>query len=166
MITKQGDVFTTELRAIGHGVNVVGVMGAGVAALVARKFPKAEQEYKAVCATGTLQPGGSQVVRVDMTDDELARISVPDEVNYSRNTDDHLIVNIASQANPGPDARLDWLENAVRNAVFELKEMWGVDKMAIPQIGCGIGGLDWADVEGILEEIELSMGFEFEVWVY
>jgi hypothetical protein len=37
--------------------------------------------------------------------------------------------------------------------------------LAIPQIGCGIGGLEWSKVETLLKSVEiLNPGFQFEVW--
>lgn len=147
MIHKTGDMFTTDASAIGHGVNCAGIMGAGIAKAMREKFPHNYENYRAACKAGQLKPGGVQV-----------------------NQENGLyIVNMASQNKPGRDARYDWLfssalaaaEGAVRN---------GIDRVAIPEVGCGIGGLKWNNVAHILGTIEWIVmengNFDWEVWHY
>lgn len=141
MIERNGDLFTTDLEVIGHGVNTVGVMGAGVARIVRNKFPETYAVYKDDCKSGYLLPGGVSF--------------------WSENG--KTIANIASQHLPGPDADYTLLANAVEEAIIECK-YWGINTMALPQIGCGIGGLEWEKVEKILLALEKDYDFEFEVW--
>jgi hypothetical protein len=38
---------------------------------------------------------------------------------------------------------------------------------AIPELGCGIGGLEWEGVKRVIETVEFVVpGFEYEVWHY
>lgn len=144
MIHKTGDLFTTGLVAIGHGVNLRGVMGAGVARLVREKYPDAEEKYVEACAANALHPGAVQVLEL---------------------WDTCIIVNMATQIAPGPHAKIDLIDLAARNVVMELTWRYGLLKLAIPRIGCGIGGLDWDKVEPVFQAAEaLVPGFEFEVW--
>jgi O-acetyl-ADP-ribose deacetylase (regulator of RNase III) len=147
MIEKSGDLFTTEQNVIGHGVNVVGVMGAGVAKLVADKFPTVKERYVEACQRHALRPGETQLLVVPTRGEPK------------------LIANMASQINPGPCANLELLDSSVRDAVRQCQNV-GHDVMAIPQIGCGIGGLTWDEVEPVLAQIEADTDFTFEVWVY
>lgn len=142
MIKRLGDMFTTDAGAIGHGVNCKGVMGAGVAKIVKDKFPRNYDAYKTACDLEFLRPGETFV-------------------HYENDT---LIFNMASQENPGADAQYLWvLQSAIEAA--QVATQRGLKKIAIPQIGCGIGGLVWEPVEHILISVELSFSdFEFEVW--
>lgn len=144
MIIKHGDLFTTDLEVIGHGVNTVGVMGAGVAKRVRDDFPKTYRIYKSDCKMGYLTPG-------------LALPGVKEDGKF--------IINIASQELPGANATYAYLAQGVEAAVIMLKAT-GRDSMALPQIGCGIGGLEWYKVEQILIALEKDYDFEFEVWIY
>ena len=144
MKIKYGDLFTTDEQVIGHGVNTKGVMGAGVAAIVRDKFPETYRAYKYDCMWGLLVPG---------------------EAAPGPHENGKVIMNIASQMNPGPNATYTLLERSMVFAVGLLRSA-GIKSMAIPQIGCGIGGLEWDSVKSILDYIEDKYDFEFEVWIY
>lgn len=82
-----GDLFDSEAAALGHGVNVDGLMGAGIAATFARTFPRLLLEYRAACRSEALQAGGMFPWRAP---------------------DGRWVYNLASQDRPGRRARLDW----------------------------------------------------------
>lgn len=152
MIEKNGNVFDTSAKYIGHGVNCEGVMGAGVAKMFRDLFPANYAQYKFDCERGYLKPGGYTAMPVRLNDRQA------------------VVVNFASQNLPGPDARYTWLFSAVANwaeAASDPKRLTrngGI--IAIPEIGCGIGGLKWDNVEAILKCIETMYPVEFEVWHY
>jgi O-acetyl-ADP-ribose deacetylase (regulator of RNase III) len=143
MIKRKGDLFSTDAEAIGHGVNTKGVMGAGIAVAFKEKFPKNYQAYHNACVTGLFLPGETFVFKEG----------------------DLFIANIASQNQPGANAKYDLLLHAAVDAALQLTDLYGINRLAIPLIGCGIGGLEWDGVEVILKGVELIVpGFEFEVW--
>lgn len=141
----KGNLFTSEAKAIGHGVNCKGAMGAGIAKLFRQEFPEMYEEYREICLRGELQPG-----EVFTWWDERKNVWV---------------YNIASQNNLGADARLEWFEEAAFSALAHA-DLNGVEEVAIPQIGCGIGGLDFSDVEPMLEKVERSFASSFVVYVF
>lgn len=122
----QGDVFTED--AIAHGCNCIGVMGAGVAALVREKFPEAYEEYRDLCETKRFRLG---------------------VVHHWSNGDLH-VFNLATQHDPGPFARLDAIEGAVASMIT-MADGAGVATIGMPRIGCGIGGLRWSEVRTVLQ---------------
>lgn len=142
MIIKHGDMFTTDAEAIGHGVNTQGLMGAGVAVLVRDKFPRTYLSYAEACQWSNLSPGGVHLTRENGI----------------------FVFNMATQQRPGAYAQLYLVEMASRIAVDRAFEL-DIDRIAIPQIGCGIGGLMWNQVELVLKASERP-GFEWEVWIY
>lgn len=149
MIERNGDVFTTDAYYIGHGVNCTGVMGAGIAKTVREKFPQTYYEYKRVCETGTFRPGSYFIYQEGGKG----------------------IVNLATQDKPGPDARYPWLFNVLYRFSKRARQPEKVAKFgavcAIPELGCGIGGLDWEGVKKVIETVEFVVpGFEYEVWHY
>lgn len=148
MIEKNGDVFTTTATYIGHGVNCRGVMGAGIAKTIRERFPQVYNEYKWVCNSALGLAPGSYFV-------------------YPENG--KLIVNLATQANPGPDATYEWVFTSLlrfsQAAVSKIKK--NGNKVAIPELGCGIGGLEWPVVKKIIEAVEAAVPeIEYEVWHY
>lgn len=152
MIHKNGSLFDSDAGYFAHGVNTKGVMGAGIAALFRAHFPGMYQKYHADCISGLVKPGNYSVDRETYRGREV------------------MVVNLASQDNPGPDASYEWLAEAVlpfahRAMAKENVAMHG-DVVAIPEIGCGIGGLEWPVVEELLQAVEDITGITFEVWHY
>lgn len=142
---KTGDVFTTTQDYIGHGVNTQGAMGAGVAKAVRDKYPHAYDVYRSACFNGKLKPGGA--------------LGVFDGGK--------VIVNLASQEKTGADARYEWVFSSCLDAARILTHDGKKRVMAVPQIGAGIGGLEWPKVQRVLETVEfIYPNLEFEVWEY
>lgn len=121
-----GNLLNAEEVAIGHGVNTKGLMGAGVAKAIREAYPQISGSYIEWCKTAR---GG---------DVQLYKVSP-----------ERIIVNIATQELPGADARYEWLVAGLDKAVEQLQRL-GVYKLALPRIGCGIGGLDWNAVKQII----------------
>jgi O-acetyl-ADP-ribose deacetylase (regulator of RNase III) len=141
----QGDLFTSDAPAIGHGVNCRGVMGAGIAVAFREKYPAMYRHYRKMCDAGELQPGGI-----------FAWSARPDEGPW--------VYNIASQDEPGANATYEWLDQGLRSAVANMVA-WGQDRIAIPRIGCGIGGLDWLMVADVIDGVEQDVpGITFDVY--
>ena len=82
IVERTGDLFTTECPALGHGVNTLGSMGAGIAVEVRRRWPAMYTAYREECQSARLQPGGIFVWQAP----------------------DRLIVNLATQRRVGRGA--------------------------------------------------------------
>jgi len=142
MIKRKGNLFDSTSVALGHGVNCQGIMGAGIAVEFKNRFPKNYEAYRTNCDLKFLRPGEAFVYLED----------------------GKYIANLATQDKPGPDATYERVMYAAADAALQLSKH-GVDTLAIPLIGCGIGGLEWAGVECILKAVEIIVpNFEFEVW--
>ena len=141
LILRSGDLFTSDAYALMHGVNCSSVMGAGIAPLFKAKFEGMFDAYVKACKSGELVPGGVFIWSVGAV----------------------TVYNAASQNRPGADASLEWLESSVRFALHDA-DMWELEKIALPRIGCGIGGLDWADVEPLLRKLAGEFRTDLEVW--
>lgn len=138
-----GDIFTTTQPAIGHGVNVFGVMGSGIAVLVKNIYPAVFPPYKEACDAKTLKPGDMLPVKV---------------------TEDKWVFNLASQRKPGADAKLEWLEQSLRTT-FEFSIENGFSGFALPRIGAGVGGLNWEDVKALVARVSAEYpSVSIELW--
>lgn len=144
MIDRSGDLFTTEAKVIGHGVNTRGVMGAGIAVAFRNRWPQMYEEYRLACEDGSLVAGSCLLWETGSEGVEL-------------------VANIASQDFPGPHASLSWLDQGATCAAAGALER-GYDTIAIPRIGAGIGGLDWDEAAQVLRKVEEETGITFEVW--
>lgn len=131
IVQKRGNIFDSETGVVAHGVNIHGVMGAGIAKEVRQRHPDVYELYKEHCRLGTLQTG--------------MLLPIFSETDVSP----RWIFNISSQDAPGAHASYAWLEEGVRKS-YDFLELKGLRGIAFPRIGAGIGGLQWARVEKIL----------------
>jgi len=128
---RTGDMFAADdLDAIAHGVNTKGVMG-GIAGVVAQKYPEMASHYKNICNDGQLKTG---------------------QVFPWKEEGKPAVYNLATQENPGSDAQYRHVKKTMK-VMLKHAEQNGIQKIGVPQIGCGIGGLDWDKVKNIMTEV-------------
>jgi len=135
--TKHGSIFDSRAAVLVCPVNCVGVMGKGLALEFNRRFPVECKHYKWICESDALQPG----------------------VVYSCGN----IVFAATKLHWRDPSKLKWVESC----------LWRMDaytyprkSIAIPQLGCGCGGLDWADVWPLYEKHLGGLDCDVEVWIH
>jgi len=61
--------------------------------------------------------------------------------------------------------KLEWVDSILS----DISDAWHVgsfDSIAIPQLGCGCGGLDWADVWPLYEKHLGGLDCDVEVWIW
>jgi O-acetyl-ADP-ribose deacetylase (regulator of RNase III) len=132
--TYSGDLIRSDELVIAHGCNTQGVMGAGIASQIANAYPLVLNENKRAVAKRLFVPGAAQLVIC----------------NPKRS-----VFNLATQDAPGPHARYEWVYLAFRN-MAERCALENITRVGIPEIGCGLGGLNWPGVE---EEIALALAW-------
>lgn len=121
MITwTEGDLFASDAPALAHGVNCKGVMGAGIARLFRDRHPKMFESYRRRCLRGEMKPG---------------------EIMAWREPGCPVVFNLATQQDPGADAQPWMIAAAVGRMITEAYYDFGLTRVAMPLIGCGIGGL-------------------------
>lgn len=125
-------LFSTNADALVNPVNCVGVMGAGLALAFREHYPQASRAYQVYCRQAPgLRPG--QVFSA-----ETGGFSPRWVVHFP--TKDHWI----------QDSRMDFIESGLVALVQEVRRL-EVRSIAIPALGCGLGGLDWTEVRSRIE---------------
>ena len=128
----QGNLLTSEVDALVNTVNTVGVMGKGIALQFKRAFPANFRAYHAACARGEIRLGRVWPFDTGKLGPRRYILNFPTKHHW-RNASQ--LSDIA--------AGLDSLVSAVQEHHIE--------SLAIPALGCGNGGLDWADVLPLIE---------------
>jgi O-acetyl-ADP-ribose deacetylase (regulator of RNase III) len=125
----QGDLFGGDgFRAMAQGCNCAGAMGAGIAVEFKRRFPRMFDEYRKRCKAGLFALGDVMVC----------------------NEKDRIIFNLATQQHWKTGAELPAITKSVGHMV-SLAERSGIDRIGIPRIGAGLGGLPWPKVRDVLK---------------
>lgn len=130
---RTGDLFSSDADAFAHGCNCKGTMGAGIAVQFRRRYPEMFQEYQRRCRAGLF------CLRNIYTYEAL---------------DGKVIYNLATQIYPGADATIEAVGSCLRSMVAQPTKMnQDINSIALPRIGCGLGGLNWLDVKTVIEEV-------------
>ena len=127
IVYRDADLFATGCEALVNPVNCVGVMGRGLALAFKRRYPAHFASYRRACRAGDLRPGAVHV-------DDLGAGACP-----------RFLVALPTKRHWRDPARLDDIERSVRAFAEALREH-RVASVAIPKLGCGLGGLAWPDV--------------------
>lgn len=128
----KGNLLRADTEALVNTVNCVGFMGRGIAAQFKREFPANFKAYEAACKREELVPGRMLVV-------ETGQLANP-----------RWIVNFPTKRHWRGKSRIEDIESGLRALVREVRER-GIRSIAIPPLGCGLGGLEWRDVRPRIE---------------
>ena len=137
-----GDLFTSRAQTLVNAVNCVGVMGKGIALEFKKRYPAMFEDYVARCSRNEVRLGKPYLFR------DLGGTMI---LNFP--TKDHWR---SPSCLKDIDAGLDYF---VKHAAA-----WGVTSVAFPPLGCGNGGLAWADVEPLIYRKLSGLPIEIEIY--
>lgn len=126
---RKGDIFKSEAKIIINPCNCVGVMGKGLALQFKNNFPDNFSLYKEACDQGLLKPGTLFIVDLS----------------------DTVIINFPTKRHWKDSSYLEDIDKGLQALAAQLKKSnW--ESIALPALGCGLGGLDWALVKSLIEQ--------------
>ncbi len=128
----QGDILQADAEALVNTVNCVGVMGRGIALQFKKAFPDNFTAYKAACDRKELETGRVLVV-------DLLQLHLP-----------RYVVNFPTKRHWKGKSRIEDIESGLAALVGEVRKR-NIKSIAVPPLGCGLGGLDWAVVRPMIE---------------
>lgn len=147
MITfTRGNLLESRAEALVNTVNTVGVMGKGIALMFKERFAINFQRYAKACKAKQVQTGHMFVTDVGELEGPC------------------WIVNFPTKQHWRAPSKMEWVVDGLqdlRRFMIENK----VKSIAIPPLGAGNGGLDWAAVR---QQIELALGdlAEIDIMVF
>lgn len=131
---KNGDMFSEPVEALVNTVNCVGIMGKGVALEFKKRWPANFNEYKKLCDAKKLTPG--QMFVFDTK--ELFTLEGP-----------RFLINFPTKAHWRSKSKISYIEDGLDALVNAIQEH-SIKSIAIPPLGCGNGGLNWAEVKPLM----------------
>ena len=137
-----GDLFSSRCEAWVNPVNTVGVMGAGLALAFRRRFPAMVRDYQLRCRRRLVRPGEPYLYR---------QPSGPS------------ILCFPTKRHWRDPARLEDVLAGLL-ALPALVAAEGLRSLAVPALGCGLGGLAWPEVRPHLERHLGELGIPVELY--
>jgi O-acetyl-ADP-ribose deacetylase (regulator of RNase III) len=130
---RQGDILQADAEALVNTVNCVGIMGRGIALQFRKAFPENYSAYRSACERAEVKPGRMLVF-------DRQRLINP-----------RYIINFPTKRHWKGKSRLEDIETGLAALVEEVR-VRGIRSIAVPPLGCGLGGLDWVEVRRIIEK--------------
>lgn len=131
-----GNIFNLpDVKNYAHGCNCAGAMGKGIALQFKEKYSQMYLEYKKCCKDGDFNLG-------DVF-----------PYNYGEGT----VFNLGTQKSWKTKAELDAIGESFQKMLLYAHQN-KIDKIALPKIGAGLGGLVWDDVKAIINSVAKDYG--------
>ncbi len=138
----EGDMFFSRMQTLTISVNTVGVMGKGLASRAKYQFPDAYVVYQDACRRGDIRPGKPYLYKREGSLDALLADDVPNPITLNRRT---WFLFFPTKRHWRERSRIEDIEKGLQWIVDNYKQE-GIESLALPALGCGLGGLDWAEV--------------------
>lgn len=134
IVDQQGqDLLSSNADALVNPVNCKGAMGAGLALQFKRLYPENFHAYREVCQKDLLKPGGLFCYRLT--------------------TPKKLIINMATKDHWRDNSKLEDVQQGLGN-LLECSLEYSYRSVALPKVGCGLGGLCWpTQVEPLVRKL-------------
>ncbi|WP_338815028.1 macro domain-containing protein [Bernardetia sp. Wsw4-3y2] len=146
----KGNILESNTEVIINPVNTVGVMGKGLALQFKQKFPTNYKIYKEACKNKTIDIG--------------KLLLVSDFKNESNLERKQFIINFPTKKHWRNPSKIEYIEEGLKDLV-RIIETQKFESMAIPALGCGLGGLEWEDVRFLLEKyLEKIEGIKITIY--
>jgi O-acetyl-ADP-ribose deacetylase (regulator of RNase III) len=129
----RGNLLEAPAEALVNTVNCVGYMGKGIALQFKQAFPANFKHYEAACHAGDLVPG---------------KMMIHDNGGL---VNPRYIINFPTKRHWKGKSRIEDIESGLRALVADVQRL-GIRSIAVPPLGCGLGGLEWRVVRPMIEQ--------------
>ncbi len=128
-----GDLLSAPVDALVNAVNTVGVMGKGIALQFRKKFPEMFRAYEMACRSGLVRVGTMHVFDRGIS------------ASGAR-----WIVNFPTKRHWREPSRIEDIDAGLVDLIAVVRRL-EIRSIAIPPLGCGLGGLEWSEVRQAIE---------------
>ncbi len=136
-MVDEGDIFDLRADALVNPVNCRGAMGAGLARQFKTHFPEWVAPYTSACKQRFLRPVDVMFVHLD----------VRNGGTFERRP---TLLLFASKDHWRHPSQAEWIDRGLAT-IAASHRAWGIGTLALPAVGCGLGGLEWSTVRALIE---------------
>jgi O-acetyl-ADP-ribose deacetylase (regulator of RNase III) len=161
LFLADGDMFFSTMQTLTVSVNVVGIMGKGLASRAKYQFPDVYVVYQDACRHRKLGMGKPYLYKREaFVDEELAdEPGTLPEVNTNK-----WFLLFATKRHWRDRADLQ----AIREGLRWVRDNYaaeGIKSLAMPALGCGLGKLDWQDVGPVMCQELANLGIQVAIYL-
>jgi len=143
---ETGDILGMDAEALVNTVNCIGFMGRGLALQFSKAYPANLKAYQVACKHGEVVPGRMFIHATGQM------------------TNPKFIINFPTKRHWKGKSRMEDIEAGLVDLVAKIQDL-GIHSIAIPPLGCGLGGLDWGQVRLRIEKALVGLP-NIEVYLF
>jgi O-acetyl-ADP-ribose deacetylase (regulator of RNase III) len=140
-----GDILKQDAQALVNTVNCVGVMGRGIALQFKKAFPANFKAYESACKIDEVKPGSMFIY-------DTGSMYNP-----------RYIINFPTKRHWKGKSRMEDVKAGLHALAEDIKR-YNISSIAIPPLGCGLGGLDWNEVRQEIISVLSDVGADIYVF--
>lgn len=148
-INIEGNILDDDAHALVNTVNCKGVMGSGLALQFKEAYEDMFEAFKQACTDNKVQLGKMHVWKLEGQSSLISETSI--------------IINFPTKHHWKDKSQLKDIKLGLQD-LRKVIAQENIDTIAIPQLGCGLGGLDWAKVEPLIMEELLDVEAEIRLY--
>lgn len=138
----EGDLFESNAQVLVNTVNTEGVMGKGIAKTFKYVYPEMFEKYKNFCDNNQFNVG----------------------MLYLYKSENKWILNFPTKTQWKKKSEIKYIEDGLKKFAETYKDK-NINSIAFPQLGCGNGNLNWADVKPVMEKYLGDLPIDIEIYV-
>ncbi len=138
IVLTKGNVIEADAEALVNTVNSDGFMGKGIALQFKQAYPENFRVYERACRAGEVEPGRMLVFPANSL------------VNPK------YIINFPTKRHWREKSRIEYIRSGLRALIEETRRLQ-IGSIAVPPLGCGLGGLDWREVRPMIERAFMEL---------
>lgn len=128
-----GDIFASDAMALVNTVNTEGIMGKGLALQFKKRFPENFSAYAAACKRNEVKIGEMFIVPYNGLEGFKYLINFPTKVSWRNKS------------------KIEDIISGLQSLKKEIIAL-GITSVALPPLGCGLGGLSWSAVKSEIDK--------------
>jgi hypothetical protein len=158
----EGDMFFSGMQTLTVSVNLQSIMGKGLASRAKYQFPDVYVVYQDACRSKRITATKPFLYKRESSlDDELADpatspLSTPNAVKW--------FLLFATKRKWRDNSRIDDIEGGL-NWFKDNFAAEGIRSIALPALGCGLGGLNWGDVGPLMCRYLHNIGIPVAIYL-
>lgn len=154
----KGDMFNSNMQTLTISVNTKGVMGKGLASHAKYLFPDVYVQYEDMCKKRRLRVGKPVIVK--------SRYSVKFALSDAMVDDGRSawFLLFATKKDWREKTKLSYITDGLNYLQKNLNK-WEITSLALPALGCGLGGLDWNVVGPTMCKSLNSLGIPVSIYL-
>ncbi len=157
----EGDMFFSRMQTITVSVNTMGIMGKGVALRARYQFPDVFVFYQDLCKKKILKMGKPYLYKREQSLDSVLADEAERLTNINQQT---WFLLFPTKTDWRKMADINGIEEGLKWLVRNYKEE-GIESIAMPALGCGLGWLSWGLVGPMLSKYLQKMPIPIEVYL-